>query len=100
MQYILPPFIAQEKRDFAAMRVLVIGAGAREHALCWALRRSPEVTFLACLPGNGGTSALAINVPLHQMDFAACADWANANQIDLTIIGPDDLLGAGIVDVF
>lgn len=82
------------------MRVLVIGAGAREHALCWAVRRSFGVSFIACLPGNGGTAELATNIPLDPMNFAACAAWAATNAIDLTIVGPDDPLGAGIVDVF
>jgi phosphoribosylamine--glycine ligase len=82
------------------MRVLVIGAGAREHALCWALRQSPTITTLACLPGNGGTADLATNIPLDPMDFAACAAWAADHQIDLTVVGPDDPLGGGIVDAF
>jgi phosphoribosylamine--glycine ligase len=82
------------------MRVLVIGAGAREHALCWSLARSPQVSALYCAPGNGGTATLAENVPLDPMDFAACAEWAARNQIDLTVVGPDDPLGGGIVDVF
>jgi len=82
------------------MRVLVIGSGAREHALCWALTRSPQLTALYCAPGNGGTSALAENIPLDAMDFAACADWAARNQIDLTVVGPEDPLSGGIVDVF
>ena len=82
------------------MRVLVIGSGAREHALCWSLARSPEVAALYCAPGNGGTATLAENVPLDPMDFAACADWAKRNGIDLTVVGPDDPLGGGIVDVF
>ncbi len=82
------------------MRVLVIGAGAREHALCWALRRSPRLSALYCAPGNGGTALLAENVPLDPMDFAACAAWAERHAIDLTVVGPDDPLGGGIADVF
>jgi phosphoribosylamine---glycine ligase len=82
------------------MRALVIGSGAREHALCWALRRSPQLSALYCAPGNGGTAQIAENVPLDPMNFAACAAWAASNHIDFTIIGPDDPLGAGIVDVF
>ncbi|MEO7000452.1 MAG: phosphoribosylamine--glycine ligase [Ktedonobacterales bacterium] len=82
------------------MRVLVIGSGAREHALCWALNRSPRLTQLYCAPGNGGTAQLAENVPLNPMDFAACADWAERNAIDLTVVGPEDPLAGGIVDVF
>ena len=82
------------------MRVLVIGSGGREHALCWALARSSHVSALYCGPGNGGTATLAENVPLDPMNFAACADWATRNGIDLTVIGPDDPLGGGIVDEF
>ncbi|HZC78870.1 MAG TPA: phosphoribosylamine--glycine ligase, partial [Ktedonobacterales bacterium] len=82
------------------MRVLVIGSGAREHALCWALARSPDLERLFCAPGNGGTATLAENVALDPMDFAACAAWAERQAIDLTIVGPDDPLGGGIVDVF
>ncbi len=82
------------------MRVLVIGAGGREHAICWALARSPRLSALYCAPGNGGTTAIAENVPLDPMDFPACADWAERHAIDLTVVGPDDPLGGGIVDVF
>ncbi|HEX8981355.1 MAG TPA: phosphoribosylamine--glycine ligase [Ktedonobacterales bacterium] len=82
------------------MRVLVIGSGAREHTLCWALSRSPDLSRLYCAPGNGGTAAIAENVPLDPKDSSACADWAMDNAIDLTIIGPEDPLCAGIADVF
>lgn len=82
------------------MRVLVIGSGAREHTLCWALSRSPRLSKLYCAPGNGGTAAIAENIPLDPKDFATCADWAERNAIDLTIIGPEDPLSGGIVDVF
>ncbi|HZC06396.1 MAG TPA: phosphoribosylamine--glycine ligase [Ktedonobacterales bacterium] len=82
------------------MRVLVIGSGAREHTLCWALSRSPRISQLYCAPGNGGTAAIAENVSLDPMNFAACADWAERHAIDLTVIGPEDPLSGGIVDVF
>jgi phosphoribosylamine--glycine ligase len=82
------------------MRVLILGSGAREHALAWAVLRSPHLSALYCAPGNGGTAAIAQNIPLDPMNFAQCADWAAAHAIDLTIIGPDDPLGKGIVDVF
>ncbi len=82
------------------MRVLIIGSGAREHALAWAVQRSPLLSALYCAPGNGGTAAIAQNISLDIMNFAQCADWAAAHAIDLTIIGPDDPLGKGIVDVF
>ena len=55
--------VAEERRG-TSMRVLVIGGGAREHALCWAISRSPLLTTLYCAPGNGGTAALAENVAL------------------------------------
>ena len=82
------------------MRVLVIGSGAREHALCWALEQSPLLTRLYCAPGNGGTGQIAENVPLDPMDFSACLSWARENAIDFTIVGPDDPLAGGIVDTF
>ena len=82
------------------MKILVVGSGAREHALCWKLAQSPALSALYCAPGNGGTAAIAQNVALDPMDFAACADWAERHAIDLTVVGPDDPLGGGIVDVF
>src|SRR5690348_1408012 len=82
------------------MRILVIGSGAREHSICWALARSPRLTKLYCAPGNGGTATIADNIALDPMNFSACADWAERHSIDLTIVGPDDPLGGGIVDVF
>ncbi len=82
------------------MRVLVIGSGAREHTLCWALSRSPLIGQLYCAPGNGGTGAIAENVGLDPMDFSACADWAERHAIDLTVIGPEDPLSGGVADTF
>ncbi len=82
------------------MRVLVIGSGAREHALCWALRHSSQLSALYCAPGNGGIAALAECVALNPLDTAICADWAARNAIDLTIVGPEDPLANGIVDAF
>ncbi|MGO8948379.1 MAG: phosphoribosylamine--glycine ligase, partial [Ktedonobacterales bacterium] len=82
------------------MRVLVIGSGAREHALCWALSRSPLLTKLYCAPGNAGTAQIAENVRLDPMDGAACVSWARDNRIDFTVVGPDDPLANGIVDSF
>src|SRR5262249_29772979 len=90
----------QRSRRRWPMRVLVIGSGAREHALCWALARSPRLVALYCAPGNGGTAQIAENVALDPMDFAACAEWAERQTIDLTVVGPDDPLGGGITDIF
>lgn len=82
------------------MRTLVIGSGAREHAIAWKLRQSPLVTDLFVAPGNGGTAAIAENVPIKATDIPALRDWATANGIEFTFVGPDDPLGLGIVDAF
>jgi phosphoribosylamine--glycine ligase len=82
------------------MRILVIGSGGREHALCWKLRQSPRVTDLYCAPGNAGTEAIARNVPIPIADISALADFAQRESIALTVVGPDDALAAGIVDLF
>lgn len=80
--------------------VLIIGGGAREHALAWKLARSPEPARLYVAPGNGGTEAIATNVPVKTTDIAGLMDFARTVKIDLTIVGPDDALAAGVVDAF
>ena len=82
------------------MKVLVVGNGAREHALVWKLMLSPRVEQVYCAPGNAGTGAIAYNVPLAATDLQRLADWATSNRIDLTIVGPERPLIEGIVDVF
>jgi phosphoribosylamine---glycine ligase len=82
------------------MKVLVIGKGAREHALCWRLHSSQSVWGLFCAPGNPGIDQLAKPVPIAQNDFPALIAFAKENKIDLTIIGPDDPIADGIVDEF
>ncbi len=82
------------------MKVLVIGSGGREHALCHALVRSPLLGKLFILPGNAGTAALGTNVPGDPKDVAAALDFARREAIDLTIVGPEDPLAAGIADAF
>jgi len=84
----------------ATKRVLVIGEGGREHALCWKLAASPRVTEVFCAPGNGGTEAVAINVPIASSDIDALLAFARDNEIDLTVVGPEVPLVAGIVDRF
>ncbi len=79
-------------------RVLIIGGGAREHALAWKLARSPELARLYVAPGNGGTEAIAENIPIKTTDIARLKDFARAENIDLVLVGPDDALAAGIVD--
>lgn len=82
------------------MRVLVIGKGGREHALCWRLNQSPTVWGLFCAPGSPGINSLAQPVPIEPTDAQALASFAGENKIDLTVVGPEDPLAAGIVDVF
>ena len=80
------------------MRVLVIGSGGREHALCWALAASPLLTKLWCAPGNPGIARLAECVPIGALDIAALVAFAQDNEIDLVVPGPEAPLVAGITD--
>ncbi|WP_232697597.1 phosphoribosylamine--glycine ligase [Brevibacillus daliensis] len=82
------------------MKVLVIGSGGREHTLVWKLAQSPKVEQVYCAPGNGGTAALAQNVQIPISDFAALAQFAKDEEIDVTVVGPEDPLLGGIVDFF
>ena len=82
------------------MKILVIGSGGREHALAWKLSQSPRVQQVYVAPGNGGTalSPTLKNVPI--TDLAALRDWALAEKIALTVVGPEQPLAAGVVDDF
>jgi phosphoribosylamine--glycine ligase len=82
------------------MKILILGAGGREHALAWKLRQSPRVTEVYCAPGNGGISEIATCVPLPLAGQEALVAFAKEQSIDLTVVGPDDALAAGIVDRF
>ncbi len=82
------------------MKLLVIGSGGREHALVWKLSQSPRVTKIYCTPGNGGTDSIATNVAIAADSLEALRDFALETAIDFTVVGPDDLLAAGIVDLF
>ncbi|MBU6467026.1 MAG: phosphoribosylamine--glycine ligase [Burkholderiales bacterium] len=82
------------------MNVLVIGGGGREHAIAWKLARSPKATRVYVAPGNGGT---ALSPDLHNLaitDVRALREWAQANKIGLTVVGPEAPLAAGVVDEF
>lgn len=84
------------------MNVLVIGSGGREHSLAWKAAQSPSVDRVFVAPGNAGTArepALS-NVAIDTMDFAALADFAEANDVGLTLVGPEAPLVAGVVDYF
>ncbi len=82
------------------MKLLVIGNGAREHALAWKLAQSPKVQRVFVAPGNGGTASdpSLVNVPI--TDLAALADFAAQEMIALTVVGPEAPLAAGVVDLF
>lgn len=82
------------------MKILVIGSGGREHALLWKLSQSPRVTALLAAPGNAGTAQLAINHPVAATDLQGLLALAKSEHVDLTLVGPDDPLAAGIVDLF
>lgn len=82
------------------MQVLVIGGGGREHTLVWKLAQSKKVTKLYAAPGNPGMKDLAECVDLDITDLNGLADWAEKHAIDLTVVGPEAPLVAGIVDVF
>ena len=80
------------------MRVLVVGSGGREHALCWALAASPLLVKLWCAPGNAGTAEVAENVPIGVLDIAGLVAFATGNAVDLVVPGPETPLIAGIAD--
>jgi phosphoribosylamine--glycine ligase len=82
------------------MNILVIGGGGREHALAWKLAQSPKVQMVYVAPGNGGTAldARLKNLPI--TDIAALRDWALEHKIELTVVGPEGPLAAGVVDDF
>lgn len=82
------------------MKILVIGSGGREHALAWKLRQSPHAEQIFCAPGNAGTAEIAENVAIAASDLSALVRFAKENRLDLTVVGPDDPLAAGIVDLF
>lgn len=82
------------------MKVLIIGSGGREHAIAYKVSENPKVDKLYCAPGNAGIAELAECVDIAVNDFAALADFAQNEKINLTIVGPDDPLVGGIVDVF
>lgn len=82
------------------MQILVIGSGGREHALVWKIAQSPLVDKIYCAPGNAGTLDLAENVALAANDLPALLKFAQEKRIDLTVVGPEVPLVAGIVDLF
>ena len=82
------------------MKVLIVGSGGREHAIAWAVAKSPKVDKIYCTPGNAGISEYAECVEIGAMEFDKLAQFAKEKEIDLTVIGMDDPLVGGVVDVF
>ena len=82
------------------MKVLVIGSGGREHALVWKLSQSPSVDKIFCTPGNAGISEIAECLDIKTDDIGALVNFAKYEGIDLTVVGPEAPLTAGIVDAF
>jgi len=82
------------------MKVLVIGSGGREHTIVWKLAQSKKVSKIYCIPGNGGISQIAECVSLDPLNFPQVAEFANKEKVDLTVVGPETPLVAGIVDFF
>lgn len=82
------------------MKVLVIGSGGREHALCWSFRKSPKVTQVYCAPGNAGIAQVAECVAVAADNIPGLADFAAANKIELTFVGGEGPLALGVVDEF
>ena len=82
------------------MKVLVVGSGGREHAIIWKLLQNKRIEKIYCAPGNAGIGQLAELVPIGAMEIDKLVDFAKSNSIDLTVIGMDDPLVAGVVDAF
>lgn len=82
------------------MKILVVGGGGREHTLVWKISQSPMVDRIYCAPGNAGTQALAENLDISAEDIDGLLKFAKENQIDLTVVGPEAPLVAGIADAF
>ena len=82
------------------MKVLIVGSGGREHAIAWKVAQSPKVDKIYCAPGNAGIEEYAECVDIKAMEFDKLAAFAKENEIDLTVIGMDDPLVGGVVDVF
>ena len=84
------------------MKVLVVGSGGREHALAWKISQSPHVTHIFVAPGNGGTEIEnnIINIDIKASDIKGLLAFAKSNEVDMTIVGPEDPLVKGITNRF
>ncbi len=82
------------------LTVLIVGSGGREHALAWALTRSPAVSRVLVAPGNGGTATIGENLPFSATDIPQLVAAAREHAVDLTVVGPEEPLARGLVDAF
>ena len=82
------------------MKILIIGSGGREHCLAWKIAQGRQASKIYCAPGNAGTAPIAENVAIDADNVSALAEFAQKNKIDLTVVGPEGPLVAGIVDEF
>lgn len=82
------------------MRILVVGRGGREHAIAWALKKSPKAEKIYCAPGNAGIASAAECVDIDEKDFEQLGRFAKENAIDFVVVGPEDPLFAGAIDYF
>ena len=82
------------------MKVLVVGSGGREHAICWSIAKSSKVTKVFCAPGNAGIGEIVDTVQINATDIDKLLDFALKEKVDLTIVGPEQPLSMGIVDLF
>src|SRR5687767_4117103 len=82
------------------MKILIIGSGGREHAIAWKIRQSPLVSELYCAPGNAGIQQIAHCINIQTTDLTELVSFAQAIEIDLTVVGPEMPLALGIVDHF
>ena len=80
------------------MKVLVVGGGGREHAICWKLAQSPKVTELYCAPGNAGIAQVATCVPIKATDVETMVGFAETEKFDYVVVAQDDPLALGMVD--
>ena len=87
-------------RHYLGVKILVVGSGGREHALAWKLKQAKAVDRIFCAPGNAGTATVAENIQVPATDLNQLRQFAKQNGIDLTVVGPDDPLALGIVDLF
>ena len=82
------------------MKILVIGSGGREHAICWSILKSPKVSKIFCAPGNAGIDSIVNTVDIKSDNIDALLAFAINEKVDLTIVGPEQPLAIGIVDLF